>query len=35
MQRGEPISFQRLTFGAVILFALTAYFMAFGFWVIG
>ncbi|MGH2522030.1 MAG: prenyltransferase [Anaerolineales bacterium] len=35
MQRGEPVSFQRLTFGAVALFALTAYFIAFSFWVIG
>jgi len=35
MRRGEPISFHRLTFGAVTLFALTAYLMAFSFWVIG
>jgi len=35
MRRGEPISFHRLTLGAVILFALTAYLMAFSFWVIG
>jgi 1,4-dihydroxy-2-naphthoate polyprenyltransferase len=35
MQRGEPISFPRLTFGAVTLFALTAYLIAFSFWVIG
>jgi len=35
LQRGEPVSFQRLTFGAVALFALTTYFIAFGFWVIG
>jgi 1,4-dihydroxy-2-naphthoate octaprenyltransferase len=35
MRRGEPISFHRLTFGAVALFALTAYLMAFSFWVIG
>ena len=35
MQRGEPISFPRLTFGAVTLFGLTAYLIAFSFWVIG
>jgi len=35
MQRGDPISFARLTFGAVALFALTAYLIAFSFWVIG
>jgi 1,4-dihydroxy-2-naphthoate octaprenyltransferase len=35
LQRGEPMSFNRLTFGAVALFALTAYFIAFSFWVIG
>jgi len=35
MRRGEAISFHRLTFGAVALFALTAYLMAFSFWVIG
>ena len=35
LQRGEPVSFQRLTFGAVALFALTTYFIAFSFWVIG
>ncbi len=35
LQRGEPVSFNRLTFGAVALFALTAYFIAFSFWVIG
>lgn len=35
MRSGEPISFQRLTLGAVTLFALTAYLMAFSFWVIG
>ncbi len=35
LRRGEPVSFQRLTFGAVLLFALTAYFIAFSFWVIG
>jgi 1,4-dihydroxy-2-naphthoate polyprenyltransferase len=32
MQRGEPISFTRLTFIAVLIFALTSYFMAFSFW---
>ncbi len=32
MQRGEPVSFNRLTFTAVLIFALTAYFMAFSFW---
>jgi 1,4-dihydroxy-2-naphthoate polyprenyltransferase len=32
MQRGEPISFARLTFIAVLIFALTSYFMAFSFW---
>lgn len=35
MQRGEPLSFSRLTFLAVALFALTAYFAAFTFWVLG
>jgi len=35
MRRGETISFHRLTFGAITLFALTAYLMAFSFWVIG
>ena len=35
LQRGEPVPFRRLTFGAVALFALTAYFIAFSFWVIG
>lgn len=32
MQRGEPISFTRLTFVAILIFALTTYFMAFSFW---
>jgi len=32
MQRGEPTSFARLTFVAVLIFMLTAYFMAFSFW---
>ncbi len=35
LQLGEPISFQFLTLGAVALFGLTAYLMAFSFWVIG
>jgi len=35
LQHGEPVSFRRLTFGAVLLFSLTAYFVAFSFWVIG
>lgn len=35
MQRGDPLSFTRLTFLAVLIFALTAYFMAFTFWVLG
>lgn len=34
MQRGEPVSFARLTFMAVLIFALTAYFMVFSFWVL-
>ena len=34
MQRGEPVSFTRLTFVAVLIFGLTAYFMAFSFWVL-
>jgi 1,4-dihydroxy-2-naphthoate octaprenyltransferase len=33
LQRGEPVSFSRLTFLAVLIFALTTYFMAFTFWV--
>jgi 1,4-dihydroxy-2-naphthoate octaprenyltransferase len=35
LQYGEPVSFSLLTFGAVALFSLTAYLMAFSFWVIG
>ena len=35
LQYGEPVSFSLLTFGAVALFGLTAYLMAFSFWVIG
>jgi 1,4-dihydroxy-2-naphthoate octaprenyltransferase len=34
MLRGEPVSFNRLTFVAVLIFALTTYFMAFSFWVL-
>jgi 1,4-dihydroxy-2-naphthoate octaprenyltransferase len=34
MQRAEPVSFTRLTFVAVLIFTLTAYFMAFSFWVL-
>ena len=34
MQRGEPVNFTRLTFMAVLIFALTTYFMAFSFWVL-
>jgi 1,4-dihydroxy-2-naphthoate octaprenyltransferase len=34
LQRGEPVSFSRLTFLAVFIFALTTYFMAFTFWVL-
>jgi 1,4-dihydroxy-2-naphthoate octaprenyltransferase len=32
--RGEPVSFTRLTFLAILIFALTTYFMAFSFWVL-
>lgn len=35
MQRGEPVSFARLTFLGLVIFALTTYFSAFGFWVLG
>ncbi len=35
MQRGDPVSFNRLTFLALVIFALTAYFTAFSFWVLG
>jgi hypothetical protein len=35
MQRGEPVSFTRLTLLAVVIFALTAYFAAFNYWVLG
>ena len=32
MMRGDPVSFNRLTFLAVTIFALTTYFMAFSYW---
>jgi 1,4-dihydroxy-2-naphthoate octaprenyltransferase len=35
MQRGEPLSFSRLTLLAVVIFVLTSYFAAFNFWVLG
>jgi 1,4-dihydroxy-2-naphthoate octaprenyltransferase len=35
LERGEAVSFPMLTFGAVTLFGLTAYLIAFSFWVIG
>jgi 1,4-dihydroxy-2-naphthoate octaprenyltransferase len=35
LQQGEPVSFSLLTFGAVMLFGVTAYLIAFSFWVIG
>ncbi len=35
LQQGDPVAFDRLTFGAVALFGLTAYFIAFNYWVIG
>jgi 1,4-dihydroxy-2-naphthoate octaprenyltransferase len=35
LQRGEPVSFAHMTLLAIIIFALTAYFMAFSFWVLG
>ena len=35
LQYGDPVPFPMLTFGALALFALTAYLMAFSFWVIG
>jgi len=34
LNRGEPVSYGRLTFLAVAIFSLTAYYMAFSFWVI-
>lgn len=33
--RGDPVSFGRLTFVGLVIFALTAYFTAFSFWVLG
>jgi 1,4-dihydroxy-2-naphthoate polyprenyltransferase len=35
MLRGDPISFNRLTFLGLVIFALTTYFTAFTFWVLG
>jgi 1,4-dihydroxy-2-naphthoate octaprenyltransferase len=35
MQRGDPVNFSRLTLLAVVIFALTAYFAAFNYWVLG
>jgi 1,4-dihydroxy-2-naphthoate octaprenyltransferase len=35
MLRGEPVSFARLTFLGLVIFALTSYFTAFSFWVLG
>ncbi|MEP7357959.1 MAG: prenyltransferase [Anaerolineales bacterium] len=35
MQHGEPVSFGRLTFLAVLIFMITVYFMAFTYWVLG
>ena len=35
MQRGEPFSYARLTFLGLVIFALTTYFTAFTFWVLG
>jgi 1,4-dihydroxy-2-naphthoate octaprenyltransferase len=35
LQQGEPVSFAVLTFGAMALFALSAYLMALGYWNIG
>ncbi len=35
MLRGDPVSFGRLTFLGLVIFALTAYFTAFSFWVLG
>jgi 1,4-dihydroxy-2-naphthoate octaprenyltransferase len=35
IQRDEPVPFRLLTFGAVTLFALTTYLIAFSYWVIG
>jgi 1,4-dihydroxy-2-naphthoate octaprenyltransferase len=35
MLRGEPVSYVRLTLLAVVIFALTTYFAAFNYWVLG
>ena len=35
MLRGDPVSFTRLTFLGLVIFALTSYFTAFSFWVLG
>ena len=35
MVRGEPVSYPRLTLLALLIFALTSYFAAFNFWVLG
>jgi 1,4-dihydroxy-2-naphthoate octaprenyltransferase len=35
MQHGEPVSFNRLTFLAVLILVITTYFMAFTYWVLG
>jgi 1,4-dihydroxy-2-naphthoate octaprenyltransferase len=35
MQHGEPVSFTRLTFLAVLILMITTYFMAFTYWVLG
>jgi 1,4-dihydroxy-2-naphthoate octaprenyltransferase len=34
IQRGDPLPFTRLTFVAIAIFSLTAYFTAFSFWVL-
>lgn len=35
MQRGDPVSFTWLTFLGLVIFALSSYFTAFSFWVLG
>lgn len=35
MQHGDSVSFTRLTFLAIVIFALTSYYTAFSFWVLG
>ena len=35
MLRGDPVSFARVTFVGLVIFALTSYFTAFTFWVLG